>query len=351
MSDMNMTLAADPRSDPRLAALFAEVCPKNVAHTGFAWAGKDTESKHELVLEMEGEMEYAFDNIEDLPEVHGVERSAEVIESLDGADVQLSIVRPTKQSGPLPVVVRLHSGGYCMLDCDNALFRYWNSKMASMGVIVIGCNVRAASGKRGNYPFPCATNDIISTVEWVNENKESLGSSITILSGEGSGGGLACGAAIEFLQNDEMELIQGVFAQSPSLYGNYDDIPSFLPSVVENDGYWLGANQLSVLQSLYDLGGHQFEMKNPVCWPFFAKEEDLSGLCPHVVSVNELDVTRDEAVLYAQKLKQAGVSTQVRCIMGSNMAAETLGMMALPEMHENTMLNLKAFADLLSEAE
>lgn len=348
---MSMTLAADPRSDPRLAALFAEVFQKNAPHTGFSWAGKDAEAKHELVAEMETELEYTFDNTEELPEVEGVERSTEIIESLDGADVHLSIVRPSNQSGPLPAVVRLHSGGYCMLDCDNALFRYWNNKMASMGVIVVACNARSAGGKRGNYPFPCAANDIISTVEWVNENKESLNSSITILSGEGSGGGLACGAAIEFLQNDEMELIQGVFAQCPSLYGNYDDIPSFLPSVVENDGYWMGANQLSVLHSLYDLGGHQFEMKNPVCWPFFAKEKDLKGLCPHVISVNELDVTRDEAVLYAHKLKQAGVNAQVRCVMGSNMAVETLGMMALPEMHEETMHNLKAFADDLAEAE
>merc|ERR1719329_236311 len=148
-----------------------------------------------------------------------------------------------------------------------------------------------------------------------------------------------------------MDLVQGVYAQSPSIFGNYDTIPPFLPSVVENDGYLVGANQLSVLHSLYDLDGHQFENKNPVCWPFFAEKADLEGLCPHVIAVNELDLTRDEAVLYAQKLKQAGVDTHVRCAMGAHIAAETLGILVAPEIHEFSMNNLKVFADRLAEVD
>ena len=34
--------------------------------------------------------------------------------------------------------------------------------------------------------------------------------------------------------------------------------------------------------------------QNPLAWPLCATAEDLSGLPPHVISVNELDPLRDE---------------------------------------------------------
>ena len=48
------------------------------------------------------------------------------------------------------------------------------------------------------------------------------------------------------------------------------------------------------------------EAENPLAWRF-AQREDLEGLPPHVISVNELDPVRDEGLAYYRKLLRAGV--------------------------------------------
>jgi acetyl esterase len=43
---------------------------------------------------------------------------------------------------------------------------------------------------------------------------------------------------------------------------------------------------------LYDPSG--LHAKNPLAWPYWATEDDVTGLPPHCISVAELDPHRDE---------------------------------------------------------
>jgi acetyl esterase len=45
--------------------------------------------------------------------------------------------------------------------------------------------------------------------------------------------------------------------------------------------------------------------------------QDLSGLPPTYLTVNELDPLRDEGLDYAQRLLVAGVPTEVHCFAGT----------------------------------
>ena len=48
-----------------------------------------------------------------------------------------------------------------------------------------------------------------------------------------------------------------------------------------------------------------------------ARTEDLSGLPPTYLTVNELDCLRDEGLDYARRLLMAGVSTELHCWPGA----------------------------------
>jgi hypothetical protein len=64
-----------------------------------------------------------------------------------------------------------------------------------------------------------------------------------------------------------------------------------LPSLVENDGYFISCGLCALLVELYDPGAAH--SSDPLCWPYFATEDDLTGLPPHVISVNEVDPLPD----------------------------------------------------------
>ncbi|WP_241011170.1 alpha/beta hydrolase fold domain-containing protein [Mycobacterium camsae] len=67
-----------------------------------------------------------------------------------------------------------------------------------------------------------------------------------------------------------------------------------------------------MLASVYDPSGGNDN--NPLCWPYRAQPDDLVGLPPHVIAVNELDPFRDEGLAYARKLLHAGVSAVSRSV-------------------------------------
>jgi acetyl esterase len=86
---------------------------------------------------------------------------------------------------------------------------------------------------------------------------------------------------------------------------------------------------------------------NALCWPYRATLDDLSGLPPHVISVNELDALRDEGLAYYHKLVKAGVSCYSRTVNGTCHAADVLFPGVIPEVYAATLRDIKGFADSL----
>jgi len=86
---------------------------------------------------------------------------------------------------------------------------------------------------------------------------------------------------------------------------------------------------------------------NPLCWPYFAEAQDLQGLPPHVISVNELDPLRDEGLKYYETLMAAGVSVYSRTVNGTCHAAEMIFRKVIPEVSAATIRDIKGFADSL----
>ena len=75
-----------------------------------------------------------------------------------------------------------------------------------------------------------------------------------------------------------------------------------------------------------------------------ASVEDLAGLPPHAISVNELDPLRDEGLLYARKLLAAGVPTLSRTINGTNHGGDTELLAAMPDVYYASIRDVHGFA-------
>jgi acetyl esterase/lipase len=146
-------------------------------------------------------------------------------------------------------------------------------------------------------------------------------------------------------KDNRLAQIAGVYALCPYIYGAWGPQSQELPSLFENDGYMMIRDQMGVLASVYD-PEHKNDT-NPLCWPYWATREDLQGLPPHVISVNELDPLRDEGLTYYRRLLAAGVPVYSRTVNGTSHAADVLFRKAIPDVYAATIRDIKGFADSL----
>ena len=171
----------------------------------------------------------------------------------------------------------------------------------------------------------------------------NLGVSNVVISGESGGGNLSIATALKAKQDGWSADISGVYAQCPYIYGGYADPSPELTSLFENDDYFLNVgHQMAALVRPYDPTGEN--ATNPLAWPYHASAEDLEGLPPFVISVNELDPLRDEGLAFHKKLVSAGVSSVARTVNGTCHAGDMLFLKFMPEVYAATVADLRSFA-------
>jgi acetyl esterase/lipase len=212
-------------------------------------------------------------------------------------------------------------------------------------LVVVGVEFRNAAGALGNHPFPAGLHDCADAAQWVAANRNNLGISNLIMSGESGGGNLSLATTMLAKKEGWLAEISGVYAQCPYISGLYATKPEELPSLVENDAYFLDMNTMGAMVKPYDPTGEN--ATNPLAWPYHASLEELSGLPPHVISVNELDPLRDEGLAHYRKLLQAGVSTVGRTVHGTCHAADCSFVSVIPDVYHATVRDISSFAHSL----
>lgn len=346
LGNPDMTLADDPRSDPRMIAAMAPVGLAERTPPQPVTVETPLEQLHEFNTMAEAGFDMLFSMMTaDLPAVSGVERSIEVITGIDGNDITLYIHRPEGAAGPLPGILHLHGGGMTILEASGSGYQRWRDQLAASGLVVCGVEFRNASGKLGPHPFPAGLNDCSSALRWFAGQRERLGVSKIVISGESGGGNLTLATTLKAKRDGDLGLIAGVYAQCPYISGSYEVPPAELTSLFENDGYFLSCEQMGVMAMLYD--PTRESASNPLAWPYHAAVDDLAGLPPHIISVNELDPLRDEGLAYFRKLAAAGVQVAARTVNGTCHAGDCLFEIAMPEVVHATLRDIKGFADSL----
>lgn len=296
------------------------------------------------IADMEAEDRQRHDLFESLlPPINSVEVHQEVITGDDDNPITLYIHRPINQNSPLPGVVHLHGGGMAMMSATDPGYTFLRSAMAQEGMVVIGVEFRNSAGRLGSHPFPAGLNDCASAVKWAYEQKERLRLSSLIVSGESGGGNLSLATVIKAGREGWVNQIDGVYACCPFISGEYANPPAELASITECDGYMLDRSMTSAMGRAYD--PQQAHKNNPLAWPLQASAQDLKALPAHSISVNELDPLRDEGLLYAQKLSEAGVDVVSRTVVGTPHGGELLFSQLVPDLFQKTLRSITGFAD------
>lgn len=336
----------DPRADPRMivamAGLGMDVAPPPSPVTA-------ANTIDELLAYCDV-AEAGFDAlggvvVANTPPVEGVSSRTEVITGVDGNDIQLYIHRPDGVDGPLPCIVHTHGGGMAILKASNPNYVRWRDDLAATGMVVVGVEFRNAAGALGPHPFPAGLNDCASAAQWVIANRDDLGVSKVVMSGESGGGNLSIATALKAKQEGWIGDIAGVYAQCPYISNAYAEPSAELTSLFENDDYFLNVENMGALAKTYDPDGTN--ATNPLAWPMHADRSDLEGLPPHVISVNQLDPLRDEGLVYFRKLLEAGVSAVSRTVNGTCHAGDCLFLDAMPDVWYATVRDIGGFVDSL----
>jgi acetyl esterase len=341
-----MALQDDPRADPRMVAAMAPLGLGEHPAESPVHGGSDIAALLEYVATAEEGFEALFAALSSsMPEVVGVTRTVELIKGLDGNDITLYIHRPTDAATTQPGILHIHGGGMVLLEAAGSAYVRWRDLLAATGLVVVGVEFRNGGGKHGDHPFPAGLTDCVSALRWVHEHRGELGISTLVVSGESGGGNLTLATALRAKRESDVAMIDGVYAMCPFISGAYADPPPELTSLHENEGYFLDCRSMGALARVYDPEGDH--VGDPLAWPYHAELDELSGLPPHIISVNQLDPLRDEGLVYYQRLAAAGVPVSCRTVNGTCHAGDMIFEAVMPEVTAATVRDIKAFADSL----
>lgn len=340
---MSTRLSRDPRIDPRLKAMFG------VVETPL---GKDAASREELLAQANspaakaaGEamrrMLDAADNETIAPSTGLTITRKSIPSQPDGNMINLQIIRPDTAE-TLPAVYYIHGGGMAAMSCFDGNYRAWGKIIAAQGVAVIMVDFRncmTPSSVPEVAPFPAGLNDCVSGLKWTVANAKDLNidPKRIIVAGESGGGNLTLATGLKLKQDGDIGLIKGLYALCPYILGAWPD--ENCPSATENNGYLI---EILHNRGRMGYGIEAYEAKNPLAWPSFATDDDLKGLPPVMISVNEGDPLRDEGINLYRKLIANGNTAYCRQVMGTIHGTEVFPM-ACPDISRQTAADIAYF--------
>jgi acetyl esterase len=341
---MASKLALDPRVDPRIKAVFAAFelpRPTNVASREEMLAEEGTEAAAARAAGMRAFLD-AMDTEAIAPSAGLSVRTEQFTSSPDGNSVNIQFIRPANDK-ILPCVYYIHGGGMATMSCYYGNYRAWGRMIAAQGVAVAMVDFRnavRASSAPEVAPYPASLNDCVSGLKWVHANAAKLGidTGRVIVAGESGGGNLTLATGMRLLRDGDMGLVHGLYALCPYIAGRWPQ--ERFPSSIENEGILLNLHHN---RGAVAYGIEQLDAGNPLAWPSFATADDVRGLAPTFISVNEADPLRDEGIEFYRLLLRAGVSAQCRVVMGTSHGMDVFAAV-LPDVAAQTAASIALFA-------
>lgn len=216
-------------------------------------------------------------------------------------ELGLTVLTPATGTGPWPLLYHIHGGGIVSGNRFSALDELL-PYVAEGRAVVTSIEYRLAP----EHPHPAPIEDCYAGLRWVADHADQLKIDAGHIIAIGFSGGGNLAAALALLTRD-----RGGPALTHQILGcpMLDDrLHTHSAQMLDREGVWDRHENLWAWTAL--LGDRRGAADvSPYAAP--ARATDLSGLPRTFIDVGSVEGFRDEAVLYAQRLSEAGVSVDL----------------------------------------
>jgi acetyl esterase/lipase len=212
-------------------------------------------------------------------------------------DVRVRIVRPPNAAGTLPVIVYMHGGGWVL----------GNAGTHDRLVRELACGAGAALAfveydRSPEARYPVAIEQGYATARWIvgNGPAHGLDPERMAIAGDSVGGGMTAAITLMARERGDVAFVH------QSMYYPVTDAAMDTGSYARfAEGYFLTARAMAWFWDCYcpDLARRSERFASPLR----AGDDEIAGLPPALLIVDEADVLRDEGEAYAARLRAAGV--------------------------------------------
>ncbi|CCH00863.1 alpha/beta hydrolase domain-containing protein [Fibrella aestuarina BUZ 2] len=241
--------------------------------------------------------------------------SERTITGADGAAIRAVIYTPRNATGPLPVIVYYHGGGWVIASPE--VYEYSTLALAEeVGAVVVSVDYRLAP----EHKFPTAHRDAFAAYKWVKNNAAAIGGNPdkVAVAGESAGGNMA--VTVSMMARDSglarpLHILSvfpvannDLFTESYNRYANAKPLNRPLVQYFTNNYFNSPADGDSPLISLVDVA-------------------NLQGLPPTTIIGAEIDPLQTEGMQLRDRLQAQGVPVTYQLYTG--VTHEFFGMYAI----------------------
>ncbi len=214
-------------------------------------------------------------------------------------EVRARIVTPPGAHAPLPVVLYIHGGGWVLGNAGTHDRLVRELAVGAHAAIVFVEYDRSPEAR-----YPVAIEQAYAVAEWITASgaEHGLDASRLAVAGDSVGGNMTAAVTLMAKQRGTVRFVH------QSLYYPVTDAAQDTASYREYaEGWYLAAAGMAWFWDAYLPDAEK--RSEITASPLRASLEELAGLPPAFLIVDENDVLRDEGEAYARKLTEAGVRT------------------------------------------